>query len=756
MTSIVFAAVLAGAPAVIPLHEPAPKPGQWGYRPADGERVAVNPPSLCWVHDKRASTYEVSWAREDQSRARRAEGLPFNTYTHDEPLAPGTYTWQYRFIAKDGTPSGWSRLRTFVVPEDAVAFPMPGREEQARRVPKEHPRLFLRPEDVARIRARAKGELADRFRALVAEAERVAEAPITPEPTVRGAIRNLETRSFWWANRVQALKACGEAEITAFAYLLTEDERLGRAARDRIVALARWDPDGPTNFSLNDEAAMPLLHRLARAYDWAYAALSEDDRALVRKAVRRRCGDAYASLRRRPHLDQPYGSHQNRIWHKLGEAGIAFLGEIPEAADWLDHAVNVFFAAYPVWCDDDGGWHEGLSYWAGYMTKVVWWFDVARSALEIDGMKKPFFSRFGDYGLYVAPPGSPNMGFGDLSYRPPSGSWGTFVSYFARLAGNGHWLWWTREYGARDEGGILGFFHALLPAVAPVPPTDLPPSKFFRGIGVAALGTSLLSAKDDVRLLVKSSPFGRQSHGHDAQNSFLLNAYGEAVLANCVFRDWHGSPFHTKWCWSTRAQNAVLVDGEGQTPHGAAATGRIAAWKLGKDVDRIVCDAAPAYGGRLTRALRHIAFFKPETIVILDDLEAPKPATFQVMLHAFREFRIDEKEMMLNLDGDRIRAAIRLAGPEPLALRQWTGYDPPPDADYMKGRTFPAMWHVEAGTREKRTRAAIATVVAVARRGSEPEIIVERKDEDGVAAIIVRRGGRTYEARFRLGEAAIE
>ena len=35
-------------------------------------------------------------------------------------------------------------------------------------------------------------------------------------------------------------------------------------------------------------------------------------------------------------------------------------------------AVNKFYAAYPVWSDDDGGWHEGVSYWAGYMSKAVW------------------------------------------------------------------------------------------------------------------------------------------------------------------------------------------------------------------------------------------------------------------------------------------------------------------------------------------------------------------------------------------------
>ena len=69
--------------------------------------------------------------------------------------------------------------------------------------------------------------------------------------------------------------------------------------------------------------------------------------------------------------------------------------------------------------DDDGGWHEGLSYWGGYLTKTVWWTEVAHTALGIDSFRKPFFANVGNYPLYTAPPGSPDMGFGDLSFRPP-------------------------------------------------------------------------------------------------------------------------------------------------------------------------------------------------------------------------------------------------------------------------------------------------------------------------------------------------
>src|SRR5690606_33355357 len=135
--------------------------------------------------------------------------------------------------------------------------------------------------------------------------------------------------------------------------------------------------------------------------------------ALIRKIMQRRIQDAWESGevgRGVGHINRPLGSHANRTWHKIGESGIVFLGEIPEAEIWLDYALNKFYACYPVWSDDDGGWHEGGAYYAGYMSKAVWWREEARVALRIDGFKKPFFAQSGDFALYQAPPNAPNLG----------------------------------------------------------------------------------------------------------------------------------------------------------------------------------------------------------------------------------------------------------------------------------------------------------------------------------------------------------
>src|SRR5439155_5832233 len=116
--------------------------------------------------------------------------------------------------------------------------------------------------------------------------------------------------------------------------------------------------------------------------------------------------------------------------------------------------------------------------------------------------------------------------------------------------------------------------------VEPKAPANLPASRVFRGTGLAILNTNLLDSAANVQVRFKSSPFGRQSHGHDPHNSFTLNAYGEPLLVNNVYRDLYGSPFHAQWCWETKAQNALLVNGQGQKVHSAAPAGRIVQFKV--------------------------------------------------------------------------------------------------------------------------------------------------------------------------------
>ncbi|MCX7826099.1 MAG: DUF4962 domain-containing protein, partial [Verrucomicrobiae bacterium] len=311
---ILLVACGARAASVTPqISNRAPPPGEIGYRPADGATTALNPPSFIWLHRRDAQTYTIQWARrKDFSDAATASGFVWNTYTHHTPLAPGTYYWRYRFTDARGRESNWSLTRSVVVSADAPAMPMPTRAQQRERVPRGHPRLFMRPEDLPRLRELARGRERKSFAQLRAEADRIIRAGPTPEPTELGSARDKENEravKFWWPNREQTLKACDEAMTLAFVYLITQEKTYGEAARKWVLHLASWDPDGPTNFRLNCEAAKPMLYRPARAYDWAWDMLTPEQRAKIQAVTLRRVKDAWESgevQRGVGHLNAPY------------------------------------------------------------------------------------------------------------------------------------------------------------------------------------------------------------------------------------------------------------------------------------------------------------------------------------------------------------------------------------------------------------------------------------------------------------------
>ena len=171
------------------LHVPnrAPKSDEVGYRPEDGSESRLNPPSFIWLHEPAATAYSIQWSTQrDFSAATTITNFFWNTYTHNQPLPAGTYWWRYRFLTEAGETSDWSVARSVIVPPTAVPFPMPTRAEQRSRTPANHPRLFLRPEDLPKLRALTRTRLEGRFKELKAEADRILKAGPTPEPAHLG------------------------------------------------------------------------------------------------------------------------------------------------------------------------------------------------------------------------------------------------------------------------------------------------------------------------------------------------------------------------------------------------------------------------------------------------------------------------------------------------------------------------------------------------------------------------------------------
>jgi heparinase II/III-like protein len=223
-----------------------------------------------------------------------------------------------------------------------------------------------------------------------------------------------------------------------------------------------------------------------------------------------------------------------------------------------------------------------------------------------------------------------------------------------------------------------------------------------------------------------------------------------------VYRDLYGSPFHQQWCWETKAQNALLVNGQGQKVHSAAPAGRIANFQLQDGLDWITGEAAAAYEGKLKRYLRHVIFIKPDVVVLVDDVEAAQPATFQWMLHAQAPFIVDGQQLRL----DRAKAGVLVdyIGCERLAMRQWDGYDPPPGSGKAANvaRQFPNQWHVEAASKTPMTNAFTVTVLRPYRKGEAPAGAVKTAGSgDGMRLTIPVAGGDVEVAFPRAPEFAV-
>jgi hypothetical protein len=706
---LVFLVPVTALAADLKLDERPAEPGEWGYRPADGSVSRVNPPSFSWRPQK-GLKWEVKCVgdRSNRGASLYAGDIEFNVCCPSRTFRPGKYTWSYRGKNSKGEYTNWSKPRTFTIAADAAAMPLPAREELISRIPKGHPRLFMRPENLDRLRELARGKMKREYDALVTECERLlARPPSTKEPLKypKDIVRGSDPwRDIWWGNRTYTTRALNGAATLAFTRLLGGNEKYGAEAKRILLECARWDPKGSTGYRYNDEAGMPYNYYFSRTYTFVNDLLSEKEKEICRKVMKVRGDEMYQHLCPR-HLWRPYSSHSNRAWHFLGEVGIAFLGEVEGAEDWVWFAANVFFNTYPVWSDDDGGWHEGTSYWSSYLTRFTWWADVMREAMGINAYEKPFFSKAGYYAMYLMPPGKEGGGFGDLTAQRSSRSNVPLVSTFAAQAGNGHWQWYVEKLGGPAAGGgYIGFIRGELPDVKATPPDDLPASRLFAGTGQAYLNTSLTNARDSVQVVFKSSPFGTQSHGYEANNSFLLWACGKRLLIRSGYRDSYGSDHHKNWMWSTRSVNNITVNGQGQGRRTARAQGEIVAFKTTPDVDVVVGEAGSAYEIPLERFTRAIIFVKPDLVIVYDRLQAKEPSSYEYWLHAVDKIDVKDQHQ-IQVKNDDVVCDIDFLTPTGLSFEQTDQYDPNP-----RPRIKLREWHLTATTPEKSKRMEFVTL----------------------------------------------
>lgn len=760
-TALILSAALAAGAAPLAVNEAPAQANEWGFRPFDGQRSEVNPPAFSWRPQQGKNIsyiLEVSAAPDFSKVQYRIEELSYNVHCPPQSLPNGTWYWRFAYRTADGQQSAWSSTRSFSVDGDSAILPLPTRAELMSRVPTTHPRLFIRPEQLGELRQRAQTDLKPIFDNLCRQCDAMlANPPPTAEPQKYplGMVRNSdEWRTLWWGNRMYTIKALDGAATLAFTCLVGGKDEYGQLAKRILMDCAKWEPKGATGYRYNDEAGMPFNSRFARTYSYVYDLLSEEERAQCRNLMRIRGEEMYRHLCPR-HLWSPYASHSNRAWHFLGEVALAFLGEIPEAEEWLWFAMNVYACVYPVWSDADGGWHEGVSYWRSYIERFTWWADIMKSAMGVNAFAKPYFASIGYYPMYLQPPGTKDGGFGDLVENQTANRNASLVNIFATQAQNPYWQWYVEAVGgAKVENTYVGFVRGAMPAVAAKSPIDLPSSRCFRGTGQAMLNSNLLGGEDNVQLVFKSSPFGTQSHGYESNNAFTFNAYGERLLIRTGRRDSYGTEHHKNWMWETKSVNSISVNGRSQIKHSASSQGEITDFACTPLFDYVAGEAAKAYGGSLNSFKRRILFYKPDAVVIFDTLDAVEASTFDFHLHAINAMDI-RSQQDIRVQNKGAACQVAMLCPQDLTITQTDKFDPPP-----RPRIKVVEYHLNAQTKQPQRQVEFVTVIRPYRADQElignPSL---ERTQDGFALVIPVKGAAgsaTLKVNFNLAKDAVQ
>ncbi len=744
----VLAAPPLGAAAKSPrIAFPAARPvGGSFMRPYEAETLAVSPPGFCWWRAGKDAEIRYRLEIVDAAGTTVYTSPPLADPVHvpDRVLPAGAYTWTVRALGRDGAPAAVQGTRTFAIAPDAFAQPWVDPAALLARVPREHPRLLFPRAQLEAVKATLGTTRKEAFESLSRAARGALRLTPPPEPDYDKLTDAAERRMAYQRAYGELRRYHTEGAVAlALMYLLTGERQHGDVAKAILLGAAKWNPEGISSIMApyGDEVGLGLVKAGAQCYDWLYDCMTEAERAEVKAMLLARGDQMLRRLQRRDYLCFPEESHAGRLPGYLIEHAIA-LAEEPRAAVWLRYALECAMTVFPHWAGYDGGWAEGVKYGVSYNTMYVTPLESLRAATGLDLWRRPVFGRVRDFFLYTIAPRGEIAPFGDTEdggFRGNAGGVRALMLFHALRYRDGAARGWVELFddGTERRQGLAYLPGIILPDdVAPVSPASLPPDAVFYGVGWAALHGDLAHPDRDLHVLFKSSPYGAVSHGHADQNSFAVMKGGTALAIPAGVRyPTHGSPFHVKYTQQTIAHNAILVDGRGQINRDGAKGGRLTAFVSHSHMACVSGDAAACYGGALTRCMRHVLLVRPGLLVVVDDLEAKTPASFQWLLHAREKLALDEAAQAFVSRREGKAMAVRLFTAGGFAFSQTDAWPVAPKEGYPKlGEKEPApQWHFTASARVPATGRRIAAVMWIGEEKEAPAYTLSQSTPDSIA-----------------------
>ncbi len=379
------------------------------------------------------------------------------------------------------------------------------------------------------------------------------------------------------------------------------------------------------------------------------------------------------------HLAHRSYNHLLREANGLAYAG-TFLPEFVEAARWRKTAFSRLARELAVQVNDDGS-HIEVS--TGYLWMVV---DELEHALGLAKRGDPLLhndllrvleAMYGVLAYVMRPDGTtPSLNDGDMEDR---------ATQLGRLLRAGE------RYGRRDLTWV-----ATQGEKGEAPATT---STAFADAGwfVMRSGWSC----QEHYLLLDAGPYGGP-HGHEDMLSIEVAAFGKPFLVDSGSYTYNRNDPRRNYFVGSQGHNTVLVDGMSQLrrwQRGSLSPKRgtksAAGWETGARLDYVVGEYAGGYGflrvnqpgeeSQIKDVIhrRHVIFVKPDYWLLLDQLEASSPHSYQLLFHVAPDVGVSKapgKRALLQCEEGCL--AIVPAEPERLQLAVRSASENPAQAWY--------------------------------------------------------------------------
>ncbi len=709
-------------------------------RPGDGVQVAITPVGLAWLPCEQANAYRIIIKDQSGTNVYTKTIDPDPVHLPDQVFPSGRYQWDVLALDESGKEIARRGMQSYTIRPEAVDLPWIDPRVLLKSVPVERPRILYPKYKLDEIRSTLGSSRKKSWQACKQAAEKALNIGI-PEYPAYHLIKDRSARRMEYVRYFQYFRKYinGALMDLALGFLMTEDSRYSDAAKKIFLEIATWPTDDDDVTSVNakwgDEAGLSFSKCAHIAYDWLYPSFSDSEKQKIFTMCKERAWQTWRRMQRKNYLTYPGESHDGRMIAYLSDQALALAHETDDTLTWLNYSLKALTTIYPHWGGLDGGWAEGTAYGLWYNTFYMPAFQGLEQLCGYNLWQRPFFKNVRHFFFYCTANHGEIRPFGDGAESGGPGvnkgsGYGELMAFHAHRYNDPAIGWWVKQIPGWD-GGRADFTSLIYPDELPSkPPQDIPHSRAFTSVGWAGLHSDISTPEHDTVLIFKSSPYGSVSHSHGDQNAFAIMKGGTALaIPSGYYGPSYGKPHHAEWTRSTKANNCILVNGQGQVLRSAQAKGKITAFKEAKGFSLVVGDATQAYQGTLDLCKRIVLFLRPGLFLVLDDLAAPRPSIFQWLLHSFEEMDIDGQHIISRRHGKTLN--VHLASTQPMSVSQTDQFEPSfntgiPEKFHEEKAN---QWHMTAESMQKVETLRIAAVMSVT--GPEEIMDLELQQQTG-------------------------